>query len=250
MGRGKRKRKRNSKPKKDESGLENDVASKTSHATPEVKVLPPFERKAVGQYTPAELKQLEDLLGSSPSAGQTCTGVARLMEIGDDRSAYLKMREYRGRTQTPDRRLLIDCTNLQDVLKHGKGPLVAVCLDGDESSQWISCVLGFLHPRLILLQVRLCLLPISARKANLIVARAFPLQPVVLEDNVTIDHTATSLLHLFPDINMMAGDFPEMKMVYLNACTESLVGVDGRVKCSIDGECPQYPCCRVAIAML
>ena len=89
MGRGKRKRKRNSKPKKDESGLENDVASKTSHATPEVKVLPPFERKAVGQYTPAELKQLEDLLGSSPSAGQTCTGVARLMEIGDDRSAYL-----------------------------------------------------------------------------------------------------------------------------------------------------------------
>ena len=33
-------------------------------------------------------------------------------------------------------------------------PLVADCLDGDETGEWISCVLGFLHPRLILLKVR------------------------------------------------------------------------------------------------
>ena len=115
MSGAKRKRKSHPKRKKDEAGLENDLASSTS--------------------------------------------VARLMEIGDNRSAYLTMRQYRGRTQTPDRRLLIDCTNLQDVLQHGKGPLVAVCLDGNESSQWISCVLGFLHPRLILLQV--CLFPFA-----------------------------------------------------------------------------------------
>jgi len=198
-------------------------------------------RKPVSEYTPEEVRELEEILSSNlPSAGKSPSGYARLMVIPAGGSSRLKMQVYRGRKQKPDQMLLIDCTNLHNVILRDKLALVAVCLEGDETGEWISCVLGFLHPRLILLQVSPRRFQEPSRKAHLIssfIPRP-PTQPVVMLNNTTIDHNATRELKPIPPINLMDGHREKMKMVYLNACTEDMVGADGMVKCSKDGESP------------
>ena len=57
-----------------------------------------------------------------------------------------------------------------------------------------------------------------------------------LVDNKTIDHNATAELEPIPPINLMDGDYPDLIMIFLNACTDQMVGADGKVKCSKDGE--------------
>ncbi|EJK62104.1 hypothetical protein THAOC_17299 [Thalassiosira oceanica] len=195
-----------------EKGRQGSISSRPlpSEGSPAEDWLP--ERPDVHKFTNNDVQRVEEILLSGlPSTGKASSGYARLMIVPEGGSCHLTMREYRGRTQKPDSSLFIDCTNLHQVIRSETMPLVAVSLNGDEYGEWTSCVLGFLHPGLILLQ------------------------PVFLIDNKTIDHVATAKLDPIPPINLMNGDYPDMIMIYLNACTDELVGADGRVKCSKDG---------------